>query len=74
MRATADRWDVMETGELADPPMTAPELPPPTSKQRRVWPWVLLAVLVVYMAIKVISLAVTYSNQHSDEPSFPGGV
>ena len=74
MRSTPPRGDVIETGERADLPMTAPELPPPPKKRRRVWPWVLLAVLVVWIAIPVIRLAVTYSNQHSDSRSFPVGV
>jgi len=61
----------MEMGQRADLPMTSPDLPPPPSKRRRVWPWVVLAVLVVWIAIPVIRLAVTYSNQHSDTPSLP---
>jgi Trypsin-like peptidase domain len=48
----------MDASNRPDPPLSMPELPPPPPKRRHVWPWALLVVLVVVVAIPLIRAAV----------------
>jgi hypothetical protein len=51
--------------------VVAPELPPPPKKQRRVWPWVTLSVIVLFVVVPIVRVLVDPPPPSSPPPPPP---